>query len=144
MRVRIGENEYDSALLPFIGDLRLLKKEFGFGFATVSERIGQLTQLEDPSPLFDDEDFLDAFVAWLWLMRLRAGERTVTRADIEAMPLDAVLLLGDDSPVPEEPPDPTTARTDSVPGDAKPKRVAKAQTAASTKTSKKPSTPASR
>lgn len=137
MKVEIRDKTYNGDLLPFIGDLRLLKKEFGFGYSVVVEQMNRLfVSGEDFNKLADEEEWVEAFVAWLWMLLLRNGERSTTRADVELIPVNEVEIIPD-QPIDEgEPPDPTSAPTDSDPGAEKAKPAAKQRTRASTKTSK--------
>lgn len=141
MKLVIDGREYDPQAQPFIGDLRLLKAEFGFGWGEVARRLQGLDQDADMLALLDDDATVEALVAWMWMSRLRAGERDVTRQLVEMTPLDAIAfkqepgdeLPGDDSV-------PTSARTGSVPGDDEPAKPIPSK--ASTKTSRKRSTAA--
>lgn len=95
MKLIIDGREYDGTAQPFIGDLRLLKKEFGFGYGTVMQRLRSMNEDTDMLAMMDDQDWLDAFIAWMWMSRLRSGERTCTRADAEMVALDQVQMVPD-------------------------------------------------
>lgn len=138
MKLVIDGRTYDASAQPFIGDLRLIKKEFGYGYGTVIERVKKL-DVDNIADFLDDDDALEAFVAWLWMVRLRAGERDVTRADVEMTALDQIQWVPEPA---DETPDaaPTPAPTDSGRGDDEGKGTA--SKLRSTTPSKKPSTAA--
>lgn len=136
MKILIDGREYDGAAQPFIGDLRLLKKEFGFGWGTVANTLAGLEEASDFVERLGDDDFTNAFVAWLWMARLRGGDRSCTRKDIEMLPLDALTIVPDEGPA-EDDEVPTSAPTGSDRGAS---GEAKASTRSSTKTSKPRST----
>lgn len=118
MKLKIGDREYDGDVQPFIGDLRLLKAEFGFGWGTVADRMQKVSEEANALELIDDDEFVDALMAWMWMVRLRSGERDVTITDIRQTPLDSFVLLGDEPTAAEQvEPDPTSALTDSGQGD---------------------------
>lgn len=143
MKLVVDGVEYDGAAQPFIGDLRRLKKELGFGWGTVAKRLGALNEEADMLAVLDDEDVLEALLAWIWMARLRAGERDVTFADVELTAVDSIGFKNDPGDN-DEAGDaaPTSARTDSAPGDESDAEQPNPKT--STKTSKKPSTRGSR
>lgn len=138
MKLVIDGRTYDATAQPFIGDLRRLKQEFGYGYGTVIERVKKL-DVDNIADFLDDDDALEAFVAWLWMVRLRAGERDVTRADVEMLALDQIQWVAEPA---DETPDaaPIPAPTDSGRGDAEGKGTASKPR--STTPSKKPSTAA--
>lgn len=107
MKVIIDGVEYDAAQQPFIGDLRLIKKEFGFGWGTVMARMQQLDIEVGVGALLDDDDFLDALVAWMWMIRRRAGQSDLTRAQAEAVALDQIQWVSESAD--ERDADPTQA-----------------------------------
>jgi hypothetical protein len=143
VKLVIDGREYDAQAQPYIGDLRLLKKEFGFGWGTVATRLQALNPDTDPLALLDDDDFLDALVAWMWMARLRAGERDCTREQAGMVDMSQMVWRAepgdDESPVDDAAP--TSARTGSAPG-AVPVQVPAVPKKRSTKTSKQPSTAA--
>lgn len=139
MKLVINGVEYDAAEQPFIGDLRLLKKELGFGWGTVAKRLGALNDDADMLAVLDDDDVLEALLAWMWMARLRAGERDVTFAQVGMTPIDSIKFKAD----PGDTADgsdavPTSAPTGSGRGDDD--AADKPNPKPSTKTSKKPST----
>lgn len=102
MSLVINGRQYPN-VAPFIGDLRLLKREFGFGWAEVARR---MSGIDDETPLIDlvdDEEFMDAIIAWMWMTRLRAGERDLTRTDVEQTPVDVIEFVDDDEEVVADP-----------------------------------------
>lgn len=140
MKLVVNGVEYDGRLQPFIGDLRLLKRTLGFGWGTVAERMQRISPETDALALLDDEEFLDALLAWMWMVRLRAGERDVTFDQVLLTPIDDIRLLGDDPSAAEEAArdeDPTqaSAPTDSEPADA-PREARARASATRTSTSK--------
>lgn len=147
MKLLINGRGYDPAAQPFIGDLRLIRQAFGFGWGEVAARLGGLSEDADMSALLDDDECVDALVAWIWMARLRAGERDVTVDDVRMTPLDGIIWIaepGDDAPVEADDPVPSRARTDSAPGGAKPDAATEGEgavsSAASTTRSTRPST----
>jgi hypothetical protein len=142
VKLVINGVEYDATAQPFIGDLRLLKKEFGFGWGTVASRLAGINEDADMMSMLDDDDVLEALVAWMWMSRLRAGERATTRADVELTPIDSIRFVGEPGDDADEgDAAPTSAPTDSGRGGAG-EPTTKQHRKPSTKTSKKPSTAA--
>lgn len=119
MKVVIDGTEYDASLQPFIGDLRLIKKEFGFGWGTVMTRMQELDTDQGVGALLDDDGFIEALVAWMWMVRRRAGESSLSRADAERVALDKIEWSADPSEERETDPTQASARTASGPVDAK-------------------------
>lgn len=150
MKLVIGVREFDVKAQPFIGDLRLLKTHFGFGWGTVATRLQSLDQDVDVMTLIDDDDFVEALQAWMFMARLRAGERDVQAVleDVRMTPLDGFTFKAE--PGDELPADgsvPTSAPADSSRGEHEPATVdapssEAPSTPSSTKTSKKRSTAA--
>lgn len=142
MKLVIDGREYDAQRQPFLGDLRLLKKAFGFGWGTVAKRLEGLDSDADWSTLLDDVDFIEALLAWMWMARLRAGDRDCTVDEVRMTPLDSIAFkaeAGDEADEGDDAP-PTSAPTGSDRGDAPAASEAPASTARSTKKLKKPST----
>lgn len=98
MRLIIDGTEYDGSRQPFLGDLKLLKPAFGFGYGTVMQRLQSLDESSDMATLLDDVDFVEALLAWMYLARLRAGDRSVSVQDVRRTPLDGFQILPDDDP----------------------------------------------
>jgi hypothetical protein len=149
MKIVINGREFDASAQPFIGDLRLLNREFGFGWGEVAKRLSGIDDSADVLAMLDDEDITDALMAWMWMARLRAGERDVTIEEIRMTPIDAFTFKtepGDE--LPEDGSVPTSAPLDGrgakpvpvpdVPKTGKQDRATKA----STRTSKQRSIPA--
>lgn len=140
MKLVINGTTYDGQLQPFIGDLRLLKRTLGFGWGTVAERMQKIAPDADALALLDDEEFIDALLAWIWMTRLRSGERDLTFEQVAMTPVDQIQMLHDDPSAAQtaaadaDDADPTSAQTASGLGDAKPERK-RASTKASSKTS---------
>lgn len=136
----VAGNAYPVARQPFIGDLRLLKSTFGFGWGTVAKRLSGI-EAENFMELLDDQDFIEALLAWIWMAKMRAGEREVTLADVEQIALDDITFTGGDDEKEGIEATPQSAPTGSGRGASK--APAASSTRASTKKSKKPSTAAS-
>jgi hypothetical protein len=143
MRLIIDGREYDGSAQPFIGDLRLLKKACGFGYGTVIERMQKLDE-NNWLKMVDDDLFIEALIAWMWMSRLRAGERELTFEQAGMVALDQFQMVDDTPDAPEVAADPTQAsgQTDSSPADAKPHHEGKQRTRRSTTTSSLQSIPA--
>ncbi len=142
MKLVINGQEFDAGAQPFIGDLRLLRKEFGFGWGEVVKRLQGMDEDTDMFALLDDEGFLDALVAWMWMAKLRAGDRDTTREDMERVAIDQIQWIAEPCDVlPEDESVPTSAPAGSARGAAAPE-PAPATTQGSTKTSTKRSTAA--
>jgi hypothetical protein len=144
VKLVIDGREYDGTAQPFIGDLRLLRREFGFGFGTVIERMQKLSADTDALALLDDEEFTEALVAWMWMLRLRAGERTLTRADVELTALDQIQIIDDEPEDGAVEADPTPASEPMDSDRAGADVAAAGETRGSTKTSSRRSTRGSR
>lgn len=129
MKLVIDGREYDPAAQPFLGDLRLLKPEFGFGWGEVVHRLEGIDEDANWIVLLDDDDFREALIAWMWMSRLRAGERECTAADAAMVGLDAIgwKLEPGDQPAEVDESVPTSAPAVSSRGGAvtKPGNVSK-------------------
>lgn len=143
MKLIVKGVAYDGDASPFIGDLRLVKQEFGYGWGTVTKRLDAMPEHTTLADLFDDPELNDAFTAWMWMTRRRAGERDLTLDEVRETPWDEIEL---DYP-PAEPvadgefsPDPTSAQTATALGDAQPPISAPRRASAKPKTSKPKST----
>lgn len=145
--VRVQDRTYDFDASPFLGDLRLLKKKFGFGWATVQARIAAVPDGTLWGEVFEDEEAGPALVARIWMMMLRAGNRDVTVEDLWNLPADEISFHANPDPATDDPgdePDPTSAQTASDLGDAADKAAKAPPTRASSKTPRRPSSRASR
>lgn len=123
MKLVVNGVEYDGAKQPFIGDLRLLKPTVGFGWGTVIEHMSKIKPDASVTEVLDDDGFLTGLLAWMWMVRRRAGERDLTWDEVGCTAIDEIQLIGDDPSAAEEAAeDPTqaSAPTGSVPVDAKP------------------------
>ena len=117
MKIEIDGKSYSTDLQPFIGDLRRLKAEFGFGYGEVARRLSSLDEDSDMLTLIDDDKFLDALIAWVWMARLRAGERDVTKQDVEMLCIDDIKFVPEPGDEVKEDENPTSAQTGSVLGE---------------------------
>jgi hypothetical protein len=99
-----------------LADLYQLKLKTGIGMKTLKASLEAMGEFDNPEDFLDDERVLLAFNALIWLCRRRAGEK-LTLEEANDVPISEVAFETDEPDVtPDEPADPTPARTDSVPG----------------------------
>lgn len=98
MKLVVGGVSYDGDSAPFLGDLRAMKKEFGLGYGTVIEQMRRVGK-EPFLALVDDDGFVAAIMAWMWVTRLRAGERDLSADTVRMTAIDDVRLVDDDDEV---------------------------------------------
>jgi hypothetical protein len=142
VKLRIDGREYDGSAQPFLGDLMQLKRRCGYGYGTVIDRMAGLDADANIKALLDDESFVEALIAWMWMSRLRAGERSLTFDEAGMVALDQIEFVrerGDKAAAADAVP--TSAPKDSAGAESKPAARPRVKSTASTsRTSRRPST----
>lgn len=110
MRFIINDTVYEAASLERItgADAIALLRETGIGVQTLARRVLAFGDLGSPEEMLEDPDMLTAFLAFIWLSRRAAGERSLSFAEACDVEILSVRVEGDDEPEEAEPePDPT-------------------------------------
>lgn len=98
MRFTIEGRDYDVADLGKFSllDLLDLRRQTGLDIDTISKRLDEMGTLfeDDPSAMLSSEPHLEAFGAFIWLLRRRAGERLTLEESLD-FPLDELTITLD-------------------------------------------------
>ncbi|MEA5453304.1 hypothetical protein SPF06_01080 [Sinomonas sp. JGH33] len=116
-----------------LGTAKELLQSAGFGIKTLSERIRNLGTFLD---ILEDVDQLEAWSAFLWLVRRNSGE-AVTFEEASHVRIESIRWVGGDAPAEDDaaaPKDPTGSGQDAA------RAVAGTKAKTSSKTSKSRST----
>jgi hypothetical protein len=123
MRFIINGTAYEAASLERItgADAIALLRETGMGVQTLARRVLAFGDLGSPEEMLDDVDTLTAFLAFLWVSRRVAGERSLSfdeACQVEILSVRVELDADDELGEAELEPDPTPSPASAPGGDA--------------------------
>ena len=101
---------------PSVGQALRIVRATGLSLEEIRSRFGEMIQVGDDLKVKADPRLLEGFIALMWLARSAAGEDITFQEASEFKWSEWSVELDPDDVKAAEPENPTSARTDSVPG----------------------------